>query len=59
MFTLGAAANQLYRMATAHNFAPGNAGTIFWADILIPLFGSALLWLSWRGGGIKAARFGA
>jgi hypothetical protein len=32
-------------MVTAHNFAPGNAGIIFYLDILIPLFGFALLWL--------------
>jgi hypothetical protein len=32
-------------MITAHNFAPGNAGIIFWTDIFIPLFGFALLWL--------------
>lgn len=34
------------QMITAHNFAPGNVGIIFWIDILIPLFGFALLWLS-------------
>jgi hypothetical protein len=33
-------------MVTAHNFAPGNAGIIFWTDILIPAFGFALLWLA-------------
>jgi hypothetical protein len=32
-------------MITAHNFASGNAGVIFWTDILIPLFGFLLLWL--------------
>ena len=48
IFTLGAAVGHLYQMVTAHNFAPGNAGIIFWTDILIPLFGFALLWLSRR-----------
>lgn len=43
IFTLGAAAGHLYQMVTAHNFAPGNAGIIFWTDIFIPLFGFALL----------------
>ncbi|AWM11082.2 DUF6790 family protein [Bradyrhizobium symbiodeficiens] len=46
MFTLGAAVGHLYQMVTAHNFAPGNAGIIFWTDIFIPLFGFALLRLS-------------
>ena len=44
LFTLGAAAGHVYQMVTAHNFAPGNAGPIFYADIIVPLFGFALLW---------------
>jgi hypothetical protein len=48
LFTLGAAAGHVYQMVTAHNFAPGNAGVIFYMDILIPLFGFALLWLQHR-----------
>ena len=58
LFTLGAAAGHLYQMATAHNFAPGNAGVIFYMDILIPLFGFALLWLQHRSGrsGVGAER---
>jgi hypothetical protein len=35
-------------MITAHNFAPGNAGIIFWSDIVLPLIGFALLWLQRR-----------
>jgi hypothetical protein len=27
-----------------YNFAPGNAGTIFYTDLLIPAIGFALLW---------------
>lgn len=50
IFTLGAAAGHAYQMVTAHNFAPGNAGIIFWTDILIPLLGFTLLWLSHRIG---------
>ena len=46
IFTLGAAAGHVNQMITAHNFAPGNAGIIFWTDIFIPLFGFALLWLN-------------
>ena len=30
-------------MVRSHNFAPGNAGVIFWTDILLPVFGLALL----------------
>lgn len=47
-FLLGAAAGHVYQMVTAHNFAPGNAGVIFWTDILFPVIGAALLW--WRYG---------
>jgi hypothetical protein len=32
-------------MITAHNFAPGNAGIIFWTDILVPAIGFGLLQL--------------
>ncbi|WGJ15118.1 hypothetical protein QEV83_02070 [Methylocapsa sp. D3K7] len=45
IFLLGAAAGHVYQMVTAHNFAPGNAGVIFWTDIFIPLFGFLLLYL--------------
>ena len=47
-FLLGAAVGHVYQMVTAHNFAPGNAGVVFWADILVPILGAALLW--WRYG---------
>jgi hypothetical protein len=50
IFTLGAAAGHVYQMVTAHNFAPGNAGVIFYTDIVIPLIGFALLWWSRRTG---------
>lgn len=45
LFTLGAAVGYIHQMVAAHNFAPGNAGVIFYMDIIIPLFGFALLWL--------------
>jgi hypothetical protein len=48
LFLLGAAGGHLYQMITAGNFAPGNAGVIFYTDILIPLFGFVLLWLQHR-----------
>ena len=44
IFTLGAAVGHIQQMATAHNFAPGNAGIIFYLGIVIPLFGFVLLW---------------
>ena len=47
-FLLGAAGGHVYQMITAHNFAPGNAGVIFYTDILIPIIGFALLWLQFR-----------
>jgi hypothetical protein len=47
---LGAAGGHLYQMVTEHNFAPGNAGVVFYMDIVIPLFGLALLWLQHRYG---------
>lgn len=51
LFTLGAAAGHIHQMMAEHNFAPGNAGVIFYMDILIPLFGLLLLWLRHRLGG--------
>ena len=48
LFLLGAAGGHLYQMIAAGNFAPGNAGVIFYTDILIPLIGFALLWLQRR-----------
>lgn len=48
LFTLGAAVGHIQQMIATHNFAPGNAGVIFWTDILLPLAGFALLWLHRR-----------
>jgi hypothetical protein len=50
IFCLGAAVGHVYQMVTAHNFAPGNAGVIFYTDIIVPLVGFLLLWLQWRYG---------
>jgi hypothetical protein len=49
-FLWGAAAGHVVQMVTAHNFAPGNAGVIFWSDILLPLIGFAMLWMRSRAG---------
>jgi len=48
MFLWGAAAGHIYQMLTANNFAPGNAGSVLYTDIFLPVIGFALLWLSWR-----------
>jgi hypothetical protein len=56
IFTLGAAAGHVREMITAHNFASGNAGVIFYTDIFIPLVGFLLLWLQWRYGRPLAAK---
>jgi hypothetical protein len=53
LFLLGAAGGHIYRMIVDGDFAPGNAGIIFYTDILIPAIGFFLLWLQrgfeWRG----------
>lgn len=56
IFSLGAAVGHINQMITAHNFAPGNAGVIFWMDILLPVFGAALLWSSRHTPGHRGAR---
>jgi hypothetical protein len=44
-FLWGAAGGHVYQMMTAHNFAPGNAGIIFYSDVLVPILGFIFLWL--------------
>jgi hypothetical protein len=48
LFLLGAAGGHVYQMVRAGNFAPGNAGVIFYTDILIPAVGFLFLWLQHR-----------
>ncbi|WP_419419532.1 DUF6790 family protein [Legionella sp. D16C41] len=48
VFLWGAASVHIYDMITTHNFAPGNAGVIFWSDIFIPLIGFILLYLAYK-----------
>lgn len=43
LFLLGAAAGHVYEMIHAGNFAPGNAGIIFYTDIIIPIAGFVFL----------------
>src|SRR5919199_1924597 len=47
-FLLGAAGTHIVDMLKSHNFAPGNAGVIFYTDILLPVIGLVLLWLQRR-----------
>jgi hypothetical protein len=35
-------------MIAEGNFAPGNAGVIFWSDIIPPIIGFVFLWLQRR-----------
>jgi hypothetical protein len=58
-FLWGAAAGHVYQMITAHNFAPGNAGVIFYSDILVPIVGFIFLWLQRRAAPSDAGRFHA
>ena len=44
---LGDAAGHVHQMLAAGNFAPGNAGTVFYMDIIAPLLAIAL-WLAVR-----------
>jgi hypothetical protein len=47
-FLWGAAGVHVHQMVTARNFAPGNAGIIFYTDILVPIVGFIFLWLQHR-----------
>lgn len=46
-FMWGAAGGHLYQMIANKNFAPGNAGGMFYLDIIMPAIGLALLF-AWR-----------
>ncbi|MCL9683620.1 DUF6790 family protein [Legionella maioricensis] len=48
LFLWGAAGGHIYQIILAHNFAPGNAGVIFWTDIFMPIIGFILLWLHYK-----------
>jgi len=55
-FLWGSAGGHVHQMITAHNFAPGNAGIIFYSDILVPIVGFILLWLQYRSAAPRAAQ---
>jgi hypothetical protein len=44
--SLGFAGGHILEILRTGNLAPGNAGVILYADVLIPLIGFALLWLA-------------
>jgi hypothetical protein len=48
-FLWGAAGGHIYQMIAKGNFAPGNAGIIFYSDIFIPIVGLLFLWLERPG----------
>lgn len=47
-FLWGAAGGHVYQMILAHNFAPGNAGVVFWTDIFLPVVSLILLYLQYQ-----------
>ena len=48
VFSLGAAGGHIYQMITFDNFSPGNVGLVLPTDIILPIVGLVLLWLSYR-----------
>ena len=48
LFLWGAAGGHVYQMITANNFAPGNAGVIFWTDLFLPVIGFVLLYQQYK-----------
>lgn len=50
IFLIGAAIGHAYQIALTHNMAPGNAGIMFYSDIVLPVIGVVLLGLQWKLG---------
>ena len=48
VFVLGAAVGHAHQMTAAGNFSQGNAGIVFYTDILGPLFGAIFLWARYK-----------
>ncbi len=59
LFSWGAAGGHLYQMIAARNFAPGNAGVVFWTDIFIPVIGFVLLRLAYPDRGCCRGKTGS
>ena len=45
---LGVAIGHVYQIALTHNMAPGNAGVMFYSDIVLPVIGVVLLAVQWK-----------
>ena len=45
-FLWGAAGGHIFQMLAANDFAPGNAGVVFYTDIFLPIIGGVLLYMS-------------
>ncbi|MCC6713137.1 MAG: hypothetical protein IT344_07225 [Candidatus Dadabacteria bacterium] len=48
VFMLGAAGGHVYEMIAADNYSPGNVGLVLPSDIIIPVVGIILIWLSYK-----------
>jgi len=48
LFLWGAAGGHAYQMVTEHSFDPGNAGVIFWTDIILPVIAFLLLYQQYK-----------
>ena len=48
LFLWGAAGGHIYQMITAHNFAPGDAGVIFWTDVFLPIVAFVFLYQQYK-----------
>jgi len=59
LFLLGAAGGHVYQILTTENLAPGNAGSILWTDLLLPVVGFALLYAQWRNPRVAGPRMGS
>lgn len=44
VFLWGAAGGHAYQMIKAHDLASGNAGIVFWTEILLPVIGFIILY---------------
>ncbi len=48
LFLWGAAGGHIYQMITQRNFAPGNAGIVFWTDLILPFIAFVLLYQQYK-----------
>ena len=56
VFLLGAGYVHIQDILIHDNFAPGNAGTIFFYDIVVPVIGCGLFYAHFRMGGIDNSK---